>query len=68
MWNNIWIIDDLVNADTDGSGNMALHQPNLETCRGGSNNVLGLVSGANIVVANTPENGANNGCPSGNCP
>jgi len=68
MWNNIWIIDDLVNADTGGSGNMAPHQPNLETCRGGSSNVLGLVSGANIVVANTAQNGAFNGCPSGNCP
>ena len=68
MWNNIWIIDDLVNADTGGSGNMESIQPNIETCRGGSNNVMGLVSGANIIVANTLENGAFNGCPSGNCP
>ena len=29
---------------------------------------MGLVSGANIVVANTDENGASNGCPGGNCP
>ena len=55
------IIDDLVNADTGGNGNMGYYQPNLETCRGGSDNVMGLVSGANIVVANTDENGASNG-------
>ena len=47
---------------------MGPYQPNLETCRGGSSNVMGLVSGANIVVANTSQNGAFNGCPSGNCP
>ena len=29
-------------------------------CEGESDNVLGLVSGANVYVANTPENGAKN--------
>lgn len=72
-WNNIWIVDDLVNADainasaTTGPGETGVHQHgNLsafqpsDDCEGGSNNVMGLVSGANIIIANTPANGARN--------
>jgi len=50
-YNNIWITDDLLYADSDtGSGEPAL----------GSLNRLGLVSGANIIYANTLANGAAN--------
>ena len=68
IWNNIWLTDDLINADTFGDGNMQDIQPN-DACRGGSSNSMGLVSGANIVVANTRANGAINGCTQadGNC-
>ena len=74
VWNNIWIVDDLVNVDAMNQsastgpsetgvhqhGNLSASQPDQETCNGGSNNVMGLVSGANIVIANTPANGARN--------
>ena len=73
VWNNIWIVDDLVNVDAQnasaatGPGETGIHQHgNLtnfqpsDDCQGGSNNVMGLVSGANIIIANTPENGARN--------
>ncbi|MBJ48535.1 MAG: hypothetical protein CMG59_05085 [Candidatus Marinimicrobia bacterium] len=66
IWNNIWIVDDLVNADAKNSpgpgpvnhlhGNLSEFQPN-DDCFGGSQNVMGLVSGANVIIANTPENG-----------
>ncbi len=58
LWCNIWITDDLRNADAP-FGNMIPPQPE-EQCEGGSDNRMGLVSGANIIVANTPENGAAN--------
>ena len=74
IWNNIWIIDDLVNVDAINSsastgpgetgthfhGNMSIRQPDTDSCEGGSNNVIGLVSGANVIIANTPANGARN--------
>tara|TARA_B100000900_G_scaffold74724_2_gene59615 strand:- start:651 stop:2741 length:2091 start_codon:yes stop_codon:yes gene_type:complete len=73
VWNNIWIIDDLVNVDAINSGfggnpnhltgNLSDFQPS-DDCQGGSNNAMGLVSGANVIIANTPENGAR-GCSSG---
>ncbi len=69
IWNNIWITDDLVNIDAVGSssgypvyaqdGNMSEFQPD-SGCDGGSENIMGLVSGANIYIANTQENGARN--------
>ena len=56
---NIWLVDDLVNADAI-NGSMALKQP-TENCLGGSNNIMGLVSGANVIIANTRANGARSG-------
>ncbi|NQV14752.1 hypothetical protein HQ531_04780 [bacterium] len=50
-YNNIWITDDLVYADSD----TASGEPTM-----GSTNRLGLVSGANIIYANTLANGASN--------
>ena len=63
LWNNIWITDDIRNADANWNGSLLGAQPEEVTdfgCEGESENVLGLVSGANVYVANTPENGARN--------
>lgn len=57
-WCNIWIIDDLINADVP-NGDLSSVQPD-ENCTNGSDNILGLVSGANVIIANTRENGARN--------
>ena len=75
VWNNIWIVDDLVNADAidespggypyHSHGNLSDYQP-TEDCNGGSQNVMGLVSGANVIIANTPANGQG-GCGFGGC-
>ena len=47
---NIWITDDLIN--DDASSNLSLYeaQPD-EECNDGTNNNMGLVSGANVFVA-----------------
>ena len=58
-WNNIWLIDDLINLDAFPSGIMANYQPD-DDCEDGSDNIMGLVSGANVIIANTPQNGAYN--------
>ncbi|NQU68284.1 MAG: hypothetical protein HQ510_10110 [Candidatus Marinimicrobia bacterium] len=58
LWCNIWITDDLRNADAS-LGLMAPPQPD-DKCEGGSDNRMGLVSGANVIVANTDANGAKN--------
>jgi|GEM_PF-683606 uncharacterized protein (TIGR02145 family) len=58
LWCNIWITDDIRNADTP-EGNIGPPQPD-EFCEQGSNNRMGLISGANIIVANTRANGAGN--------
>jgi len=58
LWCNIWITDDIRNADAP-AGNVGPPQPD-EKCNLGSDNRLGLVSGANIIVANTLLNGAGN--------
>ena len=67
LWNNIWLMDDIVNADYSPAGidskSLIGAQPKAVSdygCSGGSDNVLGLVSGANVYVANTRENGAKN--------
>ena len=60
LWNNIWITDDLLNDDTNSQFSLAFSQPTPD-CEGGSNNALGLVSGANIIISNTHKNGAFNG-------
>ena len=59
LWNNIWITDDIVNNDASWNGSLINAQPNAE-CNNGSENILGLVSGANVYVANTQANGARN--------
>jgi hypothetical protein len=58
LWCNIWITDDLRNAEAP-VGNDGPPQPD-ENCDGGSENRMGLISGANIIVANTLLNGAAN--------
>lgn len=65
LWCNIWITDDIVNADASWNNNLLNAQPD-ENCENGSDNILGLVSGANVYVANTPANGARN-CTQGGC-
>ncbi len=49
-YNNIWLTDDLTYLDSDTMGQVSI----------GSVNRLGLVSGANIIIANTLENGGRN--------
>jgi len=64
---NIWLVGDIVNADAAWAGSVAnLYgvQPN-DKCEGGSENLLGLVSGANVIIANTRPNGARSGTASG---
>ncbi len=58
LWTDIWITGDLRNSDANGSSLLSA-QPD-ENCSddSGSDNRLGLVSGANIYIANTIENGA----------
>ncbi|MAV64181.1 MAG: hypothetical protein CMG00_03200 [Candidatus Marinimicrobia bacterium] len=73
VWNNIWITDDLINIDAIGlasggnpnhdHGNLTSFQPTQDCSTGGSKNIMGLVSGANVIIANTSENGAG-GCNS----
>ncbi len=58
---NIWLTDDLKNTDGTGYQGSSLYSVQPEDgCVGGSENIMGLISGANIYVANTPENGARN--------
>ena len=52
VWGNIWLIDDIVYADSDVNG--AIVHP----MDGGSDNVLGLIAGGNVIIANTRPNGA----------
>ena len=63
VWGNIWIIDDLVYADSDDDGVV------IQPIDGGTNNVLGLIAGGSVIVANTRKNGAkNNSSGSANSP
>ncbi len=59
VWCNIWITDNIKKADSPPNGNLINYQPD-EDCVGGSDNIMGLVSGANVYVANTLANGAHN--------
>jgi hypothetical protein len=52
VWGNIWLIDDVIYADSYPSGEV-VHPQN-----GGSNHVLGLIAGGSVIVANTKPNGA----------
>ena len=55
VWNNIWLMDDLINVDAFPSGNMANYQPG-DDCNNSSENRIFLISGANVIVANTLAN------------
>ena len=62
---NIWLVGDLINVDRNWVGNHARLddegvQPTIK-CEGGSDNLMGLVSGANVIIANTRANGARDG-------
>ena len=52
VWGNIWLIDDLVYADSYANG-AVVHPED-----GGTGNVLGLIAGGNVIIANTRPNGA----------
>ena len=52
VWGNIWLIDDIVYADSYASG-AAIHPMD-----GGTNHVLGLIAGGSVIIANTRPNGA----------
>ncbi len=54
IWGNIWLIDDIRYEDSYASGEV-IHPDD-----GGTDNVLGLVAGGNIIIANTTPNGARN--------
>ena len=55
VWGNIWLIDDVVYADSYLSGAVVHPQS------GGTDNVLGLISGGSVIIANTIPNGARSG-------
>ena len=55
VWGNIWLIDDLVFNDSYGNG-AVIHPED-----GGTDNVLGLISGGSVIIANTRPNGARGG-------
>jgi len=57
VWCNIWLVDDIRNVDGSTNGSLYSVQPD-EDCTGGSSNVMGIVSGANVIIANTKANGA----------
>ena len=47
VWGNIWLIDDIVYADSYANG--AIIHPD----DGGTQNVLGLIAGGSVIIANT---------------
>ena len=55
VWGNIWLIDDVVYSDSYGNGQIVHPQD------GGTNNVLGLIAGGSVIIANTLPNGARGG-------
>lgn len=67
IWNDIWIIDDIMKSDSPLDGDLSDLQPG-ENCSMVSPNILGLVSYANIIIANTKENGAQNSAAFGGNP
>ena len=52
VWGNIWLIDDVVYEDSYSNG-ATIHPED-----GGSANVLGLIAGGSVIIANTRPNGA----------
>ena len=59
LWTDIWLTGDIRNSDSSPNGSLYAAQPD-EYCSEdtGSDNRMGLVSGSNIYIANTIENGA----------
>jgi hypothetical protein len=67
VFSNIWITGDLTNADApsnggppqpdtmDADGNIICEYEAIGDC-GGSRNILGLLSSANVIIANSPDN------------
>jgi len=55
VWGNIWLIDDIVYADSYTNGTV------VHPTDGGTNHVLGLIAGGSVIIANTRPNGAR-GC------
>ena len=55
VWGNIWLIDDVVYSDSYGNGTV-IHPED-----GGTSNVLGLIAGGSVIIANTRPNGARGG-------
>ena len=53
-WGNIWLINDIVYENSWASGSV------MTPANGGSNGVLGLIAGGNVIIANTRPNGAQN--------
>ena len=51
---NIWLIDDIVYSDSYVNGQIIHPQD-------GTNNVLGLIAGGSVIIANTLPNGARGG-------
>ena len=63
LWNNIWITNDLINKDSQTLGyvgNLQNQQPEADCDVKYTDNIMGLVSGANVIIANTRANGARN--------
>ena len=52
VWGNIWLIDDIVYADSYANGAV------VHPIDGGTNHVLGLIAGGSVIIANTRPNGA----------
>lgn len=51
VWDNIWLIDDIIYTDSNQNTGEVVY---------GTPNRLGLVSGGNVIIANTSDNGAKN--------
>ena len=58
LWTDIWITGDLRNNDANGTSLLNAQPDEYCSPDTGSDNRLGLVSGSNIYIANTIENGA----------
>ena len=52
VWGNIWLIDDVLYTDSYNNG-ATIHPDD-----GGTENVLGLIAGGSVIIANTRPNGA----------
>tara|TARA_B110000444_G_C18815244_1_gene584770 strand:- start:687 stop:2000 length:1314 start_codon:yes stop_codon:yes gene_type:complete len=60
VWGNIWLIDDVIYSDSNPSTGQIQHPED-----GGTQNVLGLIAGGNVIIANTRPNGARGGSAGG---